>query len=77
MNLSREDLIILSAATVYSSSTSVENAVRKALEIEEEVIKQRKAQATRAATIEEFVAQLPPPLDARHCGNTNTPYWSK
>jgi hypothetical protein len=77
MNLSREDLIILAAATLQGNGRSVAENVRQALEIEEEVIKQRKAQATRAATIEEFVAQLPPPLDARHCGNTNTPYWSK
>ena len=47
MNLSREDLIILAASNLYASCpaiTDVPHAVKKALEIEVEVQRQRKAQ---------------------------------
>jgi hypothetical protein len=42
--MNREDLIILAAASLHAVRWSVEQSVQKALQIEAEVIKQRKAQ---------------------------------
>jgi hypothetical protein len=62
--MTREDLIILAATTLYASSQhySLIGAVAEALEIEAEVKKQRKAQCKPAGSMEEFVAQIPPRL---------------
>ena len=58
MSMSREDLIILAAATLFSHPyVTVENAVATALAIEAEVKRQRKAQAD--AVVSRFVNTEP------------------
>ena len=76
--MNREDVIILAAANIFAASTknmSRVEAVQQALQIEQEVIKQRKAQEmetlkARTPNFDEFVAQIPPRL----CGGTNGKY---
>jgi hypothetical protein len=72
--MSREDTLILAAATIYAGggAWSTKVAVQQALAVEKEVIKQRKAQDNARAlpTFDEFVAQIPPRL----CGGTKGKY---
>jgi hypothetical protein len=63
--MNREETIILAAAAIYASPTrwTIQMAVQQAFKIEEEVTKQREAQdKARVKSMEEFVAQIPPPL---------------
>lgn len=61
MNLSREDLIILTAAQIYGAyhNYTVEDSVYVALKIEEEVKRQRKAQVERRSLPSDFRDHLP------------------
>ena len=79
--MNREDVIILAAANIFAASTknmSQVEAVQHALEIEKEVIKQRKAQdaANVARTMEELAKQIPPRLCpgtlGRYCATHNS-----
>ena len=78
--MNREDVIILAAANIFAASTknmSRVEAVQHALEIEKEVIKQRKAQdKERITSMEEFAKQIPPRLCpgtlGRYCATHNS-----
>ena len=52
MSMSREDLIILTAATLHGNGRSVAENVEKALEIEAEVKKQRNAQVAKSTPVD-------------------------